>query len=230
MEQETEIYPFDEWNKALAYFQSINMTEAKTVYDELIIAYSSKYRAYHNLNHITQMLKSIKELINVHVIDDKQHVHAQLIIATFFHDVIYDLNIPMSKRIYGNEELSSEYAIQALRKMNVQNLSDIQTIGELIRITETHKVNEASVVDPVIQKIFIDADMSIFAEDDETYEEYASNIRKEYNFADDESFRTGRMNFLNGVIKGSIFLTSYMRKVYYDVAVHNISMELASLQ
>lgn len=230
MEQETEIYPFDEWNKALAYFPSINMTEAKAVYDELIVAYASNYRAYHNLNHITQMLKSIKELINVHAFDDKKRIHALLILATFFHDSIYDLNIPMSKRIYSNEELSSEYAIQALRKMNVQILNDIQTIGELIRITETHKVNESSIVDPVIQKIFIDADMSIFAEDEDTYAEYTSNIRKEYNFADDDSFKAGRMKFLNGVINDSIFLTSYMRKIYYDVAVHNISTEMATLE
>ena len=71
--------------------------------------------------------------------------------------------------------------------------------------------------------------MSIFAEDEDTYAEYASNIRKEYNFANDELFKTGRIRFFTKVINDSIFLTTYMKEVYYDIALHNISMELASL-
>ncbi len=172
--------------------------------------YSSKKRAYHTTKHIEALLKVISEF------SDKISELDSIKFAVWFHDVIY------KAWRKDNEEKSSDLAISSLKKLGVDKIK-IEKTSKLILLTKSHD----SSLDDFDEKIFIDADLSILGVDNNTYEQYSKNIRKEYFFVPENIYKKGRIAVINSFLqKESIYKTDEMIAKFESSARINLEKEL----
>jgi len=176
--------------------------------------YEDDKRFYHTIEHVEHMLSKINESIKDYVYE-YGYIIAEL--ATFFHDIYYDpANINKNP---SNEFLSSVIARRELHSINVEEKT-ICDVENLIRLTETHKVNTQLSIPNYIQEIFLDADMAILGETSEMYREYSDNIAKEYlNVVPNAAvYYTKRKEFLSKTLENkNIFYTCGWPGGYFGV-------------
>jgi len=94
-------------------------------FEEIYSKYDEPHRAYHNHQHILELL----ELIEENTLAENKEVH---VFAAFFHDVIYN---PGSTK---NEFDSAEYGESVMQRMNVSS-QVISAVSERILATQTHQ-------------------------------------------------------------------------------------------
>lgn len=189
--------------------------------------YSSNLRSYHNFSHIKFMIEKIYEQYNnmsSELIDLKTNVKIEhLIIATFGHDVIYDT--------YTNDSVSSsaDFVNYYLREMELKD-EDIKIIVDLIMITDRHNILYNISIPVIIQQIFIDADNAILGSEPLRYKEYSDGIRFEYSQFPLKDYIKGRKSFIFAISsKENIFCTSYMQRIYQEMAKVNLFREIQEL-
>ncbi len=160
------------------------------------------------------MLSKIKEFkLDVNDYDS-------IILAIWFHDVVYDV------RRSDNEEKSAEFAETFLNNISYDKLK-IEKIKNLILKTKEHSKLYPN--EDFDTKLFLDLDLSILGTDDETYKNYAKNIRKEYSFVPDEVYNNARAKILESFLKLEyIFKTENMRMLFEIQARVNIKSEIES--
>lgn len=228
------IFLKDAWSFALNQFNNINSTKASQIYDELIELYSKPHRIYHTITHIENMINSIYELLHIYSFNNHNIIKAELILAAFFHDAIYDplahnLLIPINQD--SDETLSANIATKSLKFIGIENTRSITRIHSLIILTKEHTINPKLQIEPLIQEIFIDSDISILGSNKPKYNQYKTGIWNEYNHIEIESFITGRLEFLTHYIeKKAIFKTEYMNQMYNEQAYVNINNEILELK
>ena len=77
---------------------------------------------------------------------------------------------------------------------------------------------------------FMDADLAILGADDDLYNLYTRQIRKEYKFYPDLLYKPGRRKVLQHFLQmDSIYKTSYFKDKYEWQARKNIKRELMDL-
>lgn len=183
------------------------------VYGSLIDSYSEKNRAYHNLSHISDCLKEFDQAKQL--LKNKDDVE----VAIWFHDIIYD-----TKR-GDNEERSAEFAYKVAKSVGLSEGS-AKRIHDYILATKhkgTPRDNDA--------KFVMDIDLSSLGASQETFETNSSNIRKEYSWVSEHEFKIERTNFLNYFLnRPGIYMTSFFRKKYEEIAKENIKSYLAKLK
>lgn len=173
--------------------------------------YGEALRSYHTLEHIHNLF-CIFESHKLKITDS----HA-VKLAIIFHDIIYD---PKSKC---NEVESAE-----LFSVLLQDYLDINLMGKVNSyIMETINHNPINSTDQDLQ-YFIDFDMSILGSERKDYELYTMKIRKEYSHVDDETFRSGRANFLKNTLKNEnqIFSTHEFQMKMEQKARDNMEWEM----
>ncbi len=181
-------------------------------FDELSKLYSSPKRYYHDITHITNLLKLWES--NKNKLGDEEIVY----LVIWFHDAIYD------SWKSDNEELSAEMAKEFLIKINYP-IYKIDKIGQYILATKTHESNGDSDLD-----FFLDFDLSILGADETIYDIYAQQIRDEFSFYPNFLYNRGRRKVLNAILeKKSIYKTDEFRSLLENQARLNIQRELDSL-
>ncbi len=86
-------------------------------------------------------------------------------------------------------------------------------IPDLIRCTKNHIPINTLPPKSVSQQTLIDLDLAILGDTWEVYQEYASNVRKEYAHATDEEWRDGRSKWLKDMCgRESIYYTDWGKK------------------
>lgn len=179
--------------------------------------YSSEQRYYHNLLHIFAMLNSINTIDSL---DLKHAVNDEFLFALWYHDVIY-----ISGR-KDNEIKSAEFATKWLKILSVNN-SKIETVYKMIIRTQNHFEN---CDDSLSTKLLLDCDLHILGSERPVYIEYSKQIRQEFAFIDEVSYRNGRADMLSKFLKNSyIYKTSYYRNKYETIARDNIEFEIKNL-
>lgn len=132
--------------------------------------YRRPRRHYHTLGHIHYGLMEFDR------VRDAAREPNLLEFAWWFHDAVYD---PMR---HDNEEQSAALATTLLPSDQVWSLI----------LTTVHKQTPT---DPDA-RLLVDIDLSIFGASEQIYDRYERNIRKEYAFVPEETFRTVRANIL----------------------------------
>ncbi len=182
---------------------------------ELVAKYNGPKRYYHTLDgHIKFCVYTFFEHI-MYQVKDPISVLWQLIL----HDVVMDF--------YRSDDdvKSAEYAKEFLHKYGV----DAKAVDKIARaiVYHNHKQN------PCNEDIAfgLDADLFIFAQSQDVFDEYESNVRKEYDWVKESAFRKRRVeilsNFLNN--RPSIFLTSYFKNRYEKQARKNLRNSILKL-
>ncbi len=181
-----------------------------TFWAEIVKAYSSKERYYHNLQHISQMLNSSLNYKNK--IEDIQVVQ----LAIFYHDVIY------SAKRKDNEERSAKLASKHLKKLGYPQ-NKIEKCCTYILATKSHQF---SLTDSDLA-YFLDFDLQKLGANWLEYEEYTKQIRLEYRIYPDLVYKPGRKKVLEHFLKlGKIYKSPEFFSLYEKQARTNLLKEL----
>ncbi|NJL59837.1 MAG: N-methyl-D-aspartate receptor NMDAR2C subunit [Desulfobacteraceae bacterium] len=167
--------------------------------------YSEPHRAYHTMTHIRECLMQFDNVAEIAEHPD------QLEAAIWFHDAVYD---PKSDQ---NEEKSAESAYLSLTKCGVSS-AIARKITNLILATrhDTTRMDND-------EKLIADIDLCILGSQPQKFDEYETQIRREYHFVPDEDYQKGRSEILRYFIEREmIYQTDIFRVQYQTQARENI--------
>lgn len=180
---------------------------------QLFYRYSEERRFYHTPKHL---LECFREVNQVGYLTDSL---PEVSLALWFHDVVYD---PRAK---DNEEKSSQYTQEVLKRLGLPEAS-VQRVGNLVLVTK-HNVEPRDLAEGFI----IDADLSILGKSEEVFDEYESNIRKEYSWVKEEDFKKGRTKVLESFLaRDSVYYTDFFRDRYEVRARENLERSMKKLR
>ncbi|MBW8751501.1 MAG: hypothetical protein JF565_08755 [Propionibacteriales bacterium] len=170
-------------------------------------AYSTG-RGYHDLRHVTEVLARLAEL--------GEAGNAELVLAAWFHDAVYD-------DAGDNEKRSARLAETQLHGTD----ADVAEVARLVRLTAHH--------DPAPGdrngEALCDADLAILAAPPERYREYAEGVRREYAAFADADFRKGRLAVLEDLAaRDALFRTAHAREHWEPRARENLAREIEELR
>ena len=151
--------------------------EAKSAWPTIARAYAG--RAYHNLNHLTEMLG------HYHSITPDLAPAAPPIfgIALIYHDIVYRAGRA------DNEAKSADMAVAALQAAGI-DLDGQTYCRDLIMATKTHLPNNDD------EGLLVDLDLAVLARPAKGYDTYTKAIRKEFSVFPGFLYRPGRKKAL----------------------------------
>lgn len=200
------------WKILLQPFVVEPELEQKVFFD-LVTAYSSPERFYHNLEHIRQTLEMIDQMKSLSL----DYISVQL--AAWFHDVIYN------PKTQDNEEKSAEYTESTLNALKIPQII-IDRVKQLILTTKNHQALPTD----IDSQILLDADLSILGATQGEYQAYAQAIRQEYSWMSDVDYQIGRQQILYKFLQRKrLYLTEYAYKKFEKQAKHNLQLEATDL-
>ena len=148
---------------------------------DLRARYAEPHRRYHTGEHIAEVLADVDWRLSAVTLAPETVGAVQL--AVWYHDAIYDPTAGQGV----NEDASAELAIASLQAAGAAS-PIVSEVARLVRLTADHEVDAIDLPGAVL----VDADLSILASDPDRYDRYARDVRAEYEFVDDEAWRTGR--------------------------------------
>ncbi len=149
--------------------------------------YSEPQRAYHTLRHVESMLDAL---------DDRGVLTCALALAVWGHDLIYDPQ---------RQDNEARSAGQFGDWLGGQGAAP-ELVAEVRRL-----ILETRHAEPPTDKaaaLLVDADLSIFGADDDSFWAYERAIRQEYSFVPWALYRGGRTAVLNGFLKRTQIYTT----------------------
>ncbi len=183
------------------------------VYRLLSDLYSERHRAYHTLSHLTHCLDEFEEAR--HLAERPGEVE----MALWFHDAIYD---PRAK---DNEERSAELSRRIAKEAQLREAFG-KRVYDLVLATEHH-----GLPDGADARLLVDIDLSILGRPKDAFDEYETNIRKEYHFVPPDRYRSARSAILRSFLdRPAIYSTDFFRQKYETRARANLERSLAYLE
>ena len=204
----------DRWN-ALCIRVGVFKTaeESDLTFDMLRTLYAHPPRAYHNLDHIAQVL-AIFDAARM-LADDKDLVE----FALWLHDCVYFAERP------DNEDRSADAAAMIAGLLGCA--PDFSTRARTCIMATRH----SAIPEKGDPALVADLDLTILAAPPAEYDRYAKSIRAEFAFAPDEQFIPGRIAFLHRMVdKDRIFTTPHFFAAMETAARDNLYRELDTLE
>jgi predicted metal-dependent HD superfamily phosphohydrolase len=181
--------------------------------EELLRAYSSPRRFYHNLTHIEDCL---------FVFDQAKFlaIHPEEVeLAIWFHDAVYDT------RRSDNEQKSAEWAASVINRSNLSS-GIAERVSRLVLAT----LHQAEVRDRDAQ-VLVDVDLSILGSEAAVFRQYDENIRKEYDWVPEALFQQKRVEILRGFLeRPHIYHLEEYRARFEERARANLEQAIARLE
>lgn len=179
-------------------------------YKLLIERYSEPHRYYHTLKHIEDCLQKLAEV--EHLCDDLKSLQ----LAIFYHDFIY---FPKRK---DNEEKSAEHAYKLLQSNSEKTAAKVRDLILLTRHPSSPVTGD--------EHLLLDIDLSILGANEEEYQSYEENIRKEFIHVPKLLYKIGRSKLLKKFLKQKrIYHSDYFNSRYETQARINLEKALKNL-
>ena len=178
----------------------------------LLARYREPQRHYHTVQHLDECFERWPEV--------RAHAErpAEVEIALWFHDAIYDTHRP------DNEALSASLALGTALGFGVSRDS-AQRISDLILCTR-HAVEPQG----ADAEALIDVDLYILGAAPQRFDEYEVQVRREYEWVPGETFRQRRAEILGQFLaRRHIYSTGIFRERYEPRARANLARSLATL-
>ncbi len=199
----------------LAKSAQIPDNQATIFFQELKQFYNSPDRFYHNLKHLTVLF---------HFFDRHQSTlkNPELVEwAIWYHDIIYDV---------AQKDNEIQSAALAAERLQFSQLSNAQIDAIVLLIEATQKHQFLADTHPIDTPLFLDFDLSILGTDWPTYQQYAQQIRQEYQIYPDEMYNPGRHHALSLFLERErIYYTPHFYQEKESIARENIHRELKEL-
>ncbi len=187
--------------------------DPEPVYRLLADRYSERHRAYHTLNHVSQCLDEF---------DAARHLAEQpnqVEMALWFHDAIYD---PQAK---DNEQRSAELSRRVAKEAGLPEAFG-REVTDLILATQHHEASKGTDA-----RLLVDIDLSILGRPKDAFDEYETNIRREYHFVPRDRYRSARSAILRSFLdRPAIYSTDIFQQRYESQARANLKRSLSDLE
>lgn len=183
-----------------------------TLFDTLMAHYGQPHRHYHNAYHLYECFLWFDK------IKDKLLRADLLVVALFYHDVIYE------PTRFDNEIMSADMMVKELK--NIINNNDLSIIYQYILATKEHinPLNDAYKND---LDYLLDIDLAILGSYPDRFDEYHAQIRQEYHWVDDNIYTIKRKSVLQAFYdKDRIYLTDYFYQKLESQARENLKRYL----
>ena len=185
--------------------------EARTL-AELLDRYAEPQRAYHTLQHLGECFAALDSSRGL------AERPGEVAIALWFHDGIYDSHAS------DNEARSAAWAEEVILAAGGGREARSR-VRDLILATR-HLETPA----PGDQALLVDIDLAILGADTDRFEEYEAQIRREYAWVPETTYRTDRARLLTGFLaRPRIYTTSYFFERLEGRARANLSRSIARL-
>jgi len=188
-----------------SYFNQLFKVNIQYIIDDFLNNY--KGRAYHNEQHIMFMLKEYDKY--KHTLEHPMAV----LLAILYHDIIYDTQACSMSNEIASAKFLDRFGMCDFVDHSVF-FNDVGLAKKMIIDTATHEAYDPD------SAFMMDIDLLILAMD--SYDEYDNNIRKEYSWVDDETFKEGRSNLLKRFLQKDKIFQSLLYSKYEDDARENI--------
>jgi predicted metal-dependent HD superfamily phosphohydrolase len=186
--------------------------------DGLLSRYSEPHRYYHTATHVMTVIRTVHD---VSAMLERQPSE-ELVAAALYHDAIYE------PRADDNEARSATLAHNQLTDAG-WSYGRCAIVAALILATASHSGTDADL--DTETAILLDADLAILGAEPHSYTAYATGVRAEYFFVDQDRWQTGRGRILQDFLdRPRIFATDYMHTEFENRARANIEAELAALK
>ena len=206
-------------------------------FHQVLGKYKEIKRKYHTLMHLMEMFCYLdlvfqsKSLVK----ESRPGCYEVLIMATFFHDVIYDpkssVNEDDSAKLY--LDFVSDIQMAGIPEQNY-SLQSIKSFHESVFqyiIATKHHLLPKDFVNDYYLKLFLDIDMSVLAKNYNAYLSYACCIREEYIHVDHDTYCSKRSEILTAFLSaGDIFHTDEIKQWLESRARSNIQLEINMLK
>lgn len=195
-----------------ALMKSLGFNANDIAFNRLQNAYAEPHRHYHNQSHIADSLA----ILDQHLADAENKQALEL--AIWFHDAIYNT------RSNSNEQDSANWATQFLSQNNATT-ELINTTHELIMCTVPQATPSSA-----LQQQMKDIDLAILGAEQQRYQQFEVDIRREYRWVPNFVFRRKRREILRGFLQGDgVFHTTPFQHAYEDQARQNLTLAIKQL-
>lgn len=182
----------------------------------LLAAWTEPHRGYHDLRHLTEVLRRVDELAGPGRLDAAGATAVRL--AAWFHDAVYD------PRATDNEDASARRADQDLAALQVP--PGVRTeVARLVRLTASHDPSP----DDLRGAVLCDADLGVLAAPAQRYAGYVQGVRREYAHLPDATFRAGRAAVLRRLLERPRLYSSPGATGWEEPARAAVTAELRAL-
>lgn len=183
--------------------------DGASLLEALINNYSEPHRHYHSLQHLRECLDLFAQ------VEALTEYPAELILALWFHDAIYDVHRS------DNEIKSAQWARTELEQYGVSQ-EQTQRVHSLILATQ----HSALPTSPT-EQLLVDIDLAILGASQNRFAEYELQIRAEYAYVPGWLFRRKRRGILKGFLdRKTIYSTGYFNARFEKSARENIKRSL----
>lgn len=173
-------------------------------------------RVYHTYAHVREVVERWAEVERDLGWPDPQVPW----LAALLHDVVYVVGQP-------DNEARSADLVGPWTADFVEDPVDTEAVRALILATAAH--GRLTDPDPVTA-LFLDCDMAVLGAPPERYARYEADVRAEWlPVVGEQAWQTGRRRFLESVLSGPIFLSTYWRDRLGDQARENLRGALDAL-
>jgi predicted metal-dependent HD superfamily phosphohydrolase len=187
--------------------------ELRRLHGDVLGRYSEPHRHYHTAQHLVECFQKVRDIISL-----AEHP-AEVHVGLWFHDAIYDT------RRHDNEERSAEWARSAARELGA-DAESAQRIYDLIMFTR-HAVEPVG----LDAQVLVDADLSILGAPPARFQEYETQVRREYGWVPEATFRSTRARILKEFLgRPRLYCTAQFRERYDAQARRNLQDSLGSLE
>lgn len=192
---------------------------AERLFDSVVSRHHEPGRHYHDLRHVTWVIRHVLELAERFAVGDLDAVIA----AAFFHDAIYEFD-----RV-DNEAASARLAGVELTALG-WTAERVGNVAAMIVATEHRADDDAGELD-LDTAVLLAADLASLAADPTAYDDSVRNIRQEYGHLADAEWNAGRGAVLRGFLaRDHIFPAQLHLDTWEARARANVTAELAALR
>jgi pantetheine-phosphate adenylyltransferase len=193
------------------------------IIDEVVTAHAEPHRRHHRIAHVANVLRALGD-----------QPAPELLMAMLYHDSVFVVT-PEGKTDPMNERGSAEKCEAAARRAGFGD-ETVSRAKAFIMATAEHLLPSPELSDNV-RNLALDADLSVFGDDEQSYRRYARRIRQEHGAVPHDEFVAARLSFLRRLRerptigeRRSIFRTDFFFSLYEPAAQRNIAAEIALLE
>ncbi|MCE9658449.1 MAG: N-methyl-D-aspartate receptor NMDAR2C subunit [Burkholderiales bacterium] len=201
------------WRRAWRAVVAEAPQQDEALLQRLLAAYREPQRRYHTLQHLAECIARFEP------VQDLAASPAEVELALWFHDAVYDV------RGHGNEARSAAWARDELRAARAP-AAVAARVHDLVMATRHDALPR-----PGDAMLVVDIDLSILGASPGRFDEYEAQIRAEYAWVDEATFRGKRRSILTAFLaRPTIFGTPHFRAALEAAARANLQRSLDHLE
>ncbi len=206
-------YLESQFTRLAKYQHLMNIT---LTYKKLAKNYNA--RAYHNLSHISYMLNMLQIYMNCTEASWDTNKYSALILAIFAHDYICN---PLA-------ENNKEQSVKTILQEGQYDFAVPLNIAQNLVLATKHDCPARNEEEALIA----DLDLSILGTyEEDTWQQYNQNIRKEYGSISEKDYLKERIKTLESFItRPQIFQTDFFHNMFEQQARKNLGQEITLLK